>query len=267
MRSRPTGMAMLLLVALWGTGGEVCGSVISFQEGVAPDAGYVADSTYVRKNQADTKQDDDPDDENLIGVFMNTDEMRGLFAFDLSDLAAAASSGQTIQVDSVSLTLTGRGGGFGSVSDMQLTLHQYDFAFVEADVTWNDPDGDGSAVSGDTTAGGTLATVLSVASGVNPNTTGPVVFANSVDFVSAVAAALGSGDKTLRLLARRTGGTTTGDGSNLVRTWDETAAVAANRPLLSIEYSVVPEPGTLGLLAVVAIALAGCGLRRRKQNE
>ncbi len=131
---------------------------LSFQEGVSPSAGYVADNTYIRSGiHTNTPQDDDRDDEIIVG--WSGSEMRPMFEFDLTRIETEA-DGNPVTIDSVRLVLTSRGANLGGTA-LNLSLHEYGFAFVEVDATWNDPDGDGAAGTGDTTAGGTLGTTLS----------------------------------------------------------------------------------------------------------
>lgn len=230
-----------------------------YQEGVSPTTSYVADSTTVREDSPSTVQNNDNDFENIVGVH-GGNELRGLFEFDLSNLAAL---GDGVEVAAAELRLATRSDFGGSGSSITVDLYEYLFDFDEAGATWNDPDGDGSATTGDTTPGGTFETLLTSAT-FNPSTTGMfVTFDNTDAFRDAVIDAIESSDHTLRLLARVDSDTT---GSLYARFQDERVfdgsdhGFLAGRPMLTV-LTTIPEPSSLALLA---IGVALLGVRRRR---
>ena len=214
---------------------------LSFQEGVSPSGGYVADNTWIRSGSAaNTPQDDDPDDETIVGWAGS--EMRPMFEFDLTQIETEA-GGNPFTIDSVRLVLTSRGANQGATT-LNLDLHEYGFAFVESAATWNDPDGDGAAGTGDTTAGGTLGTTLSTLAVANPSAISDgntLTLADSAAFRTAVTNALNAGDNTLRLLLK---GDVTAGGNRFIRLYDETVATTDYRPELIVDYTVTLPPGT-----------------------
>jgi len=239
----------------------------AFQEGVSPSAGYTADSVTIRSDIANGNQDNDPDFENIVGR-VGSDFMRVLHEFDLSEIASQA-GGLPVTIDSARLELVTRprDDGSGQGGAFTVDLLEYGFDFVESTATWNDPDGDGSAGTGDTTAGGTLGALLSSVavsgSGISGNSL--VTLADSAAFRTAVANALAGGDDTLRLLMKAQN--ESGSGNRFISFRDEVFATADYRPKLVVGFTVssgvIPEPATM--LAVFA-GIAGLGgyVRKRK---
>ena len=231
-----------------------CAILVAIFSSVLADAAIVqigvqAD-TYIRNDGGgpNSKNDGDGDNEIIVGINGSpAAELNGLLRFDLSPLAGMGST-----INSVTLTGTTRGGANGAGSNNNFTVYDYGFEFIEADATYNDPDGDGAAGTGDTTAGGTLGTIVTtglVASNVSGQT---IVFGDSPAFRNAVATQL-AGDQTLNLLLR---GAPAAGNQGFLRFDDE------DRPnpfLLTVD--IVPEPGTASLLGLSALALIA---RRRR---
>ena len=232
---------------------------LSFQEGVSPTPAYVADNTWLRSGtNANTPQDDDSDDETIVG-FSGT-EMRPMFEFDLTEIETAA-AGNPFTIDSVQLVVTSRGDNLGT-TPLNLDLHEYEFPFVESLATWNNPDG---VAGGDTTPGGTLGAILQSLGVADPSAIGmgdTVTLADSAAFRTAVENALTAGDNTLRLLLR--GDATSG--TKFIRFYDETFGTRGFRPGLVVDFTVadvIPEPATLSLLGLGALL----ALRRRRRSR
>jgi hypothetical protein len=209
--------------------------------------------TYIRNDAAgpNTINDGDADNEIIIGVNgSSTAELRGLLRFDLAPLLGMM--GGTI--NSVTLTGTTRtgapGGQNATPSTLTLDVFDYGFEFVEANASFNNPAGNGA----DTTAGGTVGTLLSTESVLNPASLPSgqsVVFGDSAAFRTAVSDQL-AGDLTLNLLVIGTSNTD----QSFLRFDDE------DRPnpfLLTVD--IVPEPSS-ALLAALGSLLV---LRRRQR--
>jgi hypothetical protein len=234
-----------------------------FQEGVSPTGSYTADSVSIRADQPTTNQDNDNEFENIIGR-VGTSSMRGLFEFDLTEIETQT-GGSSFTIDSVELNFVTRsrddGSGQGAAFGTQ--LHVYGFDFVEGAATWNDPDGDGSELTGDTVAGGSLGTPL-VSLVVDPGVAGgsTVTYGDTAAFRAAVTNALGSPDNTLRLILKRTD--ESGTGNNFISLRDEVFATGGARPELIVDITIVPEPSTLCLTALGLLGLMGLGRRRRR---
>ncbi len=112
--------------------------------------------TYLRNDGVTGQQNDDTDDELLVG---RADLLRPLLDFDVSDITdAVANLGggnyNNLTIQSATLTIYERRAPIGSPGTID--VRSYDFDFVETASTWIDPAGNGS----DTTAGGTPGTML-----------------------------------------------------------------------------------------------------------
>ncbi len=225
----------LALAALGFLSDSAGAAILSFQEGVSPTPDYVAGSTTIRSDSPNTPQDNDPDHENILGR-VGSNFMRGLWEFDVSALGAQGGYVQTVD-----LNMTTRGvETFGPIT---VNLFQYDFPFAESSATWNDPDGDGSSATGDTTPGGSLGRYLtSVRLSPTPADVG-VTLPSTPAFRQAVNEALSSPDQTLRLIARRD--VESGSGNHFVRLYDETRTPSADRPELVVTTGESPMPTVL----------------------
>ena len=215
---------------------------ISFQEGVSPTGGYTHDAVYIRESQADTNQNGDTDNEIIVGFTDDDTELRGLLEFDIT----AIPSGSTI--DSVSLVLDTGGGLGGSIT---INTYRYGFDFDEAVSTWNAP------APGDGTAGGTIGSLLS-SSTFESTVTADITFGDSPAFRTAVSDAL-AGDGFVRLLLARSDNSGAGQ-HRFARFRDEGFGTAARRPELEVNYTIIPEPASVALMGLGALALV---LRRR----
>lgn len=245
------------VVAASMTTGTASGATISFQEGVSPSGSYVADSTYIRNDGAgpNSKNDDDGDDENIVGFnSAATAQLRALYEFDLS-----AISGPVV-ANSVNLVQTSRG---DMGSDFTLALYQYGSDFVEADATWNDPDGDGNAGTGDTTAGGTTGTFLSsLAYDVSAVSLGDdVTISDTAAFRTAVQSAIDSATPLRLILVPEDHP----GGQGFARFYDETFGTLGDRPELIVTFSPIPEPSTFTFSTLGLLSLGFVGWRRRQR--
>ena len=127
-------------------------AVMTFREGISPTAGYNVQDIWIRSGQATTNQNAN---DLLVGKTTTPETFRSLFGFDLTALQnVVVPSGYSLQVDSVSLTLSyGAGpGGTGSGDSISMTLATYGYAFNETTATWNAP-GTSAPAGGNPTAG------------------------------------------------------------------------------------------------------------------
>lgn len=226
-----------------------------FQEGVAPTGAYTHDAVTIRSAFATTNQN--TSDQVIVGVTAGNETLRGLLEFDISTIAASD------DIDSASLTMTVDSGLDDIGADSaDFNLYTYGFDINEAVSDWNDPDGNGVDGTGDTTAGGTLGTLLSSVT-FDPTDAGlEVTFADSAAFRAAVENAL-AGDGILRLILAKASEATS-SAHEFTRFFAESDDTAANRPRLLINHSastVIPAPAALP----AGLALIGLIAARRRR--
>jgi hypothetical protein len=208
----------------------------SFQEGVSPTAAYAHDAVYIRSQQADSNQNNDGDQELIVG-FTQTDEiLRILLEFDISEIAASD------QIDSVSLVLRTEAPQGGLGGSITVNVHEYEYDFDETNATWNAPGvGDGTA------GGSTNGTLLTSATFDATTQNTDVTFGDTEAFRTAVSDAL-AGDGFLRMILARSGETP--DGSHrFARFDDDTVTPAGNRPELRVVTR--PEAGEIGTVFIL----------------
>lgn len=214
-----------------------------------------ADAT-IRSDQPDTNLGTNA---QLIGGSLgNPGSLNFLMSFDLSSLYSAAGA-NAITINSVSLQLhTSSAGQNASGALPILALNNYGFSFTEGSATWNAP------ATGDSTAGGTLGTQLQTLATTSSAGGQTLSFGTSTAFVSNLQTIVNSSLGTARYLVNETGSRT----DNGFLRFDSKEAVGsvtgAIAPTLIIDYTVVPEPSTYGLLG--AAALAGVAMVRRRRK-
>lgn len=183
--------------------------------------------------------------------------------FDLAGLQAA-SGGQPVTINSVTLSITTTGSAGGASGGLPFTVGVHDYAgnFVEGTAngatqsgssTWNNPFGDSS----DTTPGGTTGTQLQSLSIGNVGINTTWTFSTSTGFVSDVQGAYSpSGASVVNYLLKEIDtGTDWATDQSFLRIVSGEASTGV-KPTLTIDYTVIPEPtaallGGLGLLAML----------------
>ncbi len=232
---------------------EASADTIVFQNGSSPTAGYTGNDVARMEERFPGVNYGDAT-EGLVGTLGTADTLfHTVLSFDLS----AIPSGATINSASLSLYETTDAGSVSSA--VQFDLHELTQSFVESQVTWDDY----STGNPWATAGGDYsATVLSSIT-VNPNTSSGVqTFATSGDFTTVVQSAL-DGSESLELLLKLNDTDEAGSSRYLFRFRTEDYGTVADRPLLTVDYTPVPEPASSALIVVGGIV----GLvvwRRRK---
>jgi hypothetical protein len=251
------------------------GATISFQQGTASYAGST--DTWIRSDPPNTGANNGAVTSAVIGSLVNPGDTRYLIEWDLSGILVA-SGGQPVTIDSANLKLVLSASFPANSGDPSLVLEQYGFDIAGVS-SWDDPDGDGNAATGDLTDGGTIGTNLVPAATYAFSTTSITpIFLTSPAFVLALETAANApipADRIIRFMLREinpefTIRDTRGIFSN---EWSGTGTasnpIAANgRPILSVEYSIVPEPSAfiLGGMALLGCAFAGFGKRFDKNK-
>jgi len=116
----------------------------------------ISQDTYIRNDGVAGQQNDDLDNELLLG---RADLLRPLLDFDVSNIIDAVSNlggnnYDNLTIHSATLTIYERRAPIGTTGTID--VQSYDFDFAESAAIWNNPAGNGS----DATAGGTLGTLL-----------------------------------------------------------------------------------------------------------
>lgn len=226
--------------------------VISFQHGVSPTGTYAHHDAQVRNDAANANTPSNTSI-NVVGWTggANPVTLRAIHSWDLSAIPANAT------INSVTLTVGNRsdtgvsiddGNNTVDASDPLVELRTISTTFNETTATWNNTFGAGMTLGG---------TVLSsayfdpeIGSGFNYS-----VFVSTAAFVAAVQAAVDDPSNLFNFalvlanesgsnrIAIQTGGNSANDPS------------VPNRPILTIDYTPVPEPATATLLLTAAALL------------
>jgi len=176
--------------------------------------------------------------------------LHSLFEFDLSAIETEA-AGNPFTIDSVSLTLrtSNTAGSGGTALNFNLSLLGDNLDFDESEVNWTNAPG---------AAGGVAGTLLSTLNFVPGTANQTRIFGTSSAFTAAVADVLANDpDNTIRLFLK----TETETGSGFARFLSDENETDTNRPTLTVNYTIIPEPST-GIALLGGLAML-TGLRRR----
>lgn len=188
--------------------------------------------------------------------------MRPVLAFDLSDLPAQS------QINGITLTLTTKPdqAGSGTIGDLELHRINGPVTMIEGTgtggsspegVTYNRPR---SGIAWNNYGGDFEPDVLSTIAAFPTNELGVTkTFATSSKFVEA---AQGAFDNAGPLELIITSPMTSSAANNWVRFLSDDWATISQRPLLTVDYTVIPEPASISL-AMGAMGLLALRRRRR----
>ena len=245
---------------------SIYGATISYQKGASPSAGYVSDIVSLNQTTPDTNGVGGGS--NFIGHATTgaNRAFRSAMGFPLSDIPAGST------INSVTLTLYGRGAATAGASSTLYTieLHELTGSFTEAGATWNNrfdaaPAGVGGADVVWATAGGdfsptVLSSLTAAPSGVALNVA--YTFSSTTDFVAAAQAAL-DGTGTLYMVGLAPLGEVAANETRFNFGSDDFATLAI-RPLLTVDYTPIPEPNSVLILGLGMAGLASFQRRLRK---
>lgn len=215
-------------------------AVITFQQGVSPTGSYAGnDATWARSDQPTVNQNGSGN--LLAGNSASGADFHSFISFDLSAIPAGST------INSVSLTLAQFADAGSGATPVQLDLLQLTRVFVETQVTWNIY----STGNNWTTPGGDFNPTILSSITASAQPTASRVFGSSGSFVSVVQSAVNA-PQPLELMLKLN------DESGLTRNLfffgNDEQATSTNRPLLTIDYTAVPEP------SACLLALGGLGL-------
>jgi hypothetical protein len=263
---------MLLMAGL-----SAFADTISFQEDISPDASYQCLATYIRDTGDGNKGEDTTWQLGTTGSSI----LRCLLGYDISDIPAGSI------INSVTVTVSPRHIDTNSTdADYVINVHEVpNHDYTESSVTWfNRYMGDDETAW--TNPGGDYdSTVLSsltlnplhwVDGAANPPTAPAddvtYVFASSSAFVAVAQDALDNNhrlDMLLKLSSDGEASTTrvlfpfAGDEPQTSVSGSQRKTVQEQAPILTIDYTPVPEPATWLLCSVATLGLLGYGIRKK----
>ena len=180
---------------------------------------------------------------------------RGVLAFDLVGIPAGAT------IDSISMLMTYMMYEGGTLYEARLHEIAGSTSMVEDEVTWS---WTRSGIPWSNPGGDFLPTALAAATPVAmPSLGDTLTFVTSADFVSAAQGALDS-SSSLELILISPGAETSGS-QNWHRFYTDDSTTESYRPMLSVEYTVIPEPASIVNWTMLSLAGLFFTWRRRKR--
>lgn len=227
---------------------------IILQQGNLPNTAYAgSQDTYIRSDTPTATNGASPG--LNVGTLAGTgaNDMRSLLSFDLSLLPVNA------VINSITLTLVARTPDASSTNTtLALQLNAVTQSFVGSQASWQNA----STGTTWTSAGGTMGSTLSTSNISTQAASGTtLVFDTSTNFVSMAQSAYDNAQSLGLLIWAPTQESNT-DRAFVAFNSNETTTLSL-RPLLTIDYTVVPEPGSIRLALMGGFALSCLVWRRR----
>jgi len=249
-----------------GIGSSVHGDLINFQQDVSPTGAY--QSIVATLNEVNPTSHGGTGSSNYIGHSASGGggAFRSLEAFDISAIPAGST------INSVTLTLYPRG-SLSSATDAtyEVELHQLIGSATESNASWDNRFEDDNAsldVPWSSPGGDYNSTVLSTFD-ANPHSLIASTFPSTSAFVAAAQSALdGSGTLYMLVLSPDAEAVSSSTetrmnfGSDDYNAGTTESPDYSNRPLLTIDYTTIPEPSAFFLLGMGIVGAVGCARRR-----
>lgn len=246
---------LVFLVAIAFLSGRSQAATLTLQDGVNGYTGGA--STHIRSDNPTTNYNgySVPAGSQLVLGDVSTGNIRGLYSFDLSSLPTNAT------INSVTVTLTIHASdGTSSGNTLQVDLLQLSRSFNESTATWNTYDGTNAW----TTAGGDTGALLASTSATTKTApAGTLLTFTSTALATSLQSAYDA-SSSFNFLAKLDAESLTRDIYFLGGDNDPTLAY---RPLLTIDYTVVPEPGTVTMLIFGLVVSVTITKRNRFQKR
>lgn len=270
----------LACAAVWMSGNiAASAAIIQFQEDISPSGAYQAKSVGIRSNAAYPGTAVDGGTMQVGRTVTAGDFLRGIVGFDLSAIPAGST------INSVTLTVSPRQNDATSVNQsFSVNLHRItNDVLAESTVSWYRRNVADASTDWASPGGDFNATLLSSIS-ANPTTwanglpAAPAnassitfVFASSTAFVATAQAAL-DGNLPLTMLLVAPGAEAQSGRAILTFASDDPATgnttnrdtIQSQAPLLTIDYTPIPEPSSVFLFGIGFIGLARHVTRSRK---
>lgn len=193
----------------------------------------VTADTYIRNDGTLQGANGDGDTDNELLVGDNAGALRGLMAFDVSQIindlnATGGGNFANLTINSATLEVFERRGFARTIN---VTVNSYAFDFVANTATWNAP------ATGDATAGGTIGSVLgsqSVAWDATVDNQSAVISLSTANLKSTIQNAATAGRINFLLNSTNTGGNT------FLSITSDRSANTARHAKLTVDYTVIP---------------------------